>query len=125
MDRIFEMLAPPMPAKLKGPARDRLEKTENGHRLVASVPGLAAEDIELTIDEHTLEIRASHEPAPPEGFEAVRRERRGYVLERRYRFAGPVDVEKIEATLSDGLLRVELPAREAVGPKRITIERAA
>ena len=121
MDRLFEVLAPPMPAKLRGHARDRLTRTEHGFRLLAKLPGIRAEDIELEVGEDHLEIRAKRELAVPEGFQLVRRECSDYNLDRHYALPEFVDLDAVEATMTNGMLVVELPVRAKAEIKRITI----
>ncbi len=89
---------------------------ENAHELLllADVPGATRESVEVHIDKGqlTLAARRAHlAGAAP-------------VFDYRRVFAVPsgIDASKIEAVLSNGVLKVRLPKSEALRPRRIEVK---
>jgi len=104
------------------PALDIAEKDDS---IVVRVelPGLKAEDIELSVDRNMLTISGEKKDESEQAGE------NSYHVERRYgKFArtislpSEVDTDRIEATQHDGLLTVTLPKSEAAKPKKITVK---
>jgi len=96
---------------------------EQGVVLTAEAPGLAPEDLSLTVQEEHLVLegtpRASNQN---ETGKALREERIQRPFNRRIRLPYAVEAEGVRAILKNGLLRVELPRRESTRPRRIAVE---
>lgn len=90
--------------------------------LHADMPGVAKEDITVSIDNGKLTLTGTRK-IDPTG--AAQWEEFGSVEYRR-NFSVPqtIDVEKINAVLKDGVLRLHLPKSEAAKPKLIEIKAA-
>jgi HSP20 family protein len=90
-------------------------------KIEAELPGLKAEDLDLTVLGSELTIQGRVTAAPSEGQTFHRRERPAGEFRRVVRL--PVDVEgdKIEATLSQGVLLITLPKAAVVKPKKIQV----
>ncbi|MFM2105715.1 MAG: hypothetical protein RL338_747 [Chloroflexota bacterium] len=90
----------------------------------AALPGVKPDDVELTIEQGTLTIRArtaeERREAGEEGEYLVQEIRRGE-MSRTVTLPEGLEAEKAEATFEDGLLRIRIPRAEAVKPRRITI----
>jgi HSP20 family molecular chaperone IbpA len=97
---------------------------EEGDRLtlLADMPGVKADD--LTIDLHENVLTMSGEVESPEGeAEAdVFREYRSGTFYRQFTLSNKIDQGKIEASLTDGVLRLVLPKAEASKPREIAIK---
>ncbi len=95
--------------------------TDDAIVLVADVPGLKPEQLEVTIENDTLTIR---------GELAGRAEGRNYLLNERVsgRFERiltintPIDNNKVEAVFEDGVLTLSLPKAEAAKPRTISVK---
>ena len=98
--------------------------TEDSLYVTASVAGLRAEDLEITLDNDVLTIRAEV-PAPAEEVEYVLQERFHGRFERRLTLNVPVDIATAEASCEDGVLRLRLPRTEEVRPQRIAVSAGA
>ena len=98
--------------------------TEDALFLTASVAGLRAEDIEITLNDDVLTIRGELE-APAEDIEFVLHERFHGRFERRLTLNVSVDIEAAEASCEDGVLRLRLPKAEAHRPQRIAVNAGA
>ncbi len=98
--------------------------TEDALFLTASVAGLGAGDIEITLNDDVLTIRGELQ-APAEDIEFVLHERFHGRFERRLTLNVPVDIEAAEASCEDGVLRLRLPKAEAHRPQRIAVNAGA
>jgi HSP20 family protein len=94
---------------------------EDALKIEAELPGLSADDLDLTVLGGELTIQGRVTAAPPEGQTFHRRERSAGEFRRVVRL--PVDVEgdKIAATLNNGVLLITLPKAAAAKPKKIKV----
>ncbi len=101
-----------------------LVETPEGWSLTVDLPGVSEEDVSISLDEGLLELTAER-PRPTFGDEDQPRhlERRYGTLTRRLRLPQNVDREGIEAELTDGVLRLQLPKKPEARPQRIEIRR--
>ncbi len=91
--------------------------------LVAEVPGLAAENIEITTTKDSVTIAGEFSlPKLPEQAEALRQERTYGKFTRSFRLPMPVDADQAEADIKDGLLIVRIPKAAEVRPRTIPIK---
>jgi len=127
MDMLFDAIMPAgrRPTHFgRKPARLSVEHNETGFELKAELPGLAPEDLELSVGADWIEIAAKRELDVPEGYTPLRRERGRYGFERRINLPARVDGDKVEAQLRDGVLTVTLPKHASVQPRQVTIKAA-
>jgi HSP20 family protein len=98
--------------------------TENEFVIVADLPGLKPDDVEITVEGEELTIRG--EFLPPlqevENLHYIMQERAYGPFERRLTFNVPVDVENIEASFEAGQLKLIVPKAEEVRPKQIKVQ---
>ena len=90
--------------------------------LVAEVPGLTNDDLEVKIQGNYLEITGTREVKAPEGYRAHRSERGSASFTRSLTLPSDVDSSKVTAILKDGLLVLSLPKAEAAKPRQISIK---
>ncbi len=90
--------------------------------VVASVPGMKPEDVEVTIEGDTLIIRGEVPEEQIDGAECIIAERPRGRFERALRLNVPVDADKAEAVFHNGVLTLTLPKREEVRPKVIEVK---
>lgn len=110
--------------RIRAVAADDESGATGGWQAELEAPGVQAEDIDLQVERRVLTLTVRRQLTAPEDMKALRRERRSWTLERRLTLPEEVDEESISATLRDGLLRVELPRRATVAPRRITVSAA-
>jgi HSP20 family protein len=104
------------------PRADILEG-EKEFRIVMDLPGIAAADLEISVENQGLAVKAERRFDVPEGFEARRRERAGNVgFTRSFRLGSGVDTDGISANLVDGVLTLTLPKTEQSLPRRIEVK---
>lgn len=89
-----------------GPAVD-VYQTDDEVVVKAALPGVKKEDLDISIQDNTLTIRAEtrrEEEVEEDGY--FRRELRYGTFARRLPLPAPVDEEQVTATLKDGILEV-------------------
>ena len=88
----------------------------------AALPGIKPEDVEITVEDGTLTIRAeSHsEQETTEGETLVSEIRRGSVS-RAVTLPSGLEADKAIATFDHGVLHLRIPKAEAVKPRQIRI----
>ncbi|MCA9973566.1 MAG: Hsp20/alpha crystallin family protein, partial [Anaerolineales bacterium] len=120
---MIEWSAPTVPARWGLPLD--VAETENEYTVMASIPGLNPDDIEVTLEENVLTISGeSREETVDEGTRYHLRERRFGSFSRSLRFPVPVAGESIAANYTNGVLTLTVPKAEEVKPKRIAIKAA-
>jgi len=98
---------------------------EDGAIVTAELPGIKAEDIDISVVEDTLSLSGSREPEELEEGEAYhRRERSAGKFTRTFQLPYLVEAEGVEAVLEKGVLNITLPRAEADKPKKISIKAA-
>lgn len=105
-------------------ALDVLE-TEEGYTVTASLPGVNPENIDISLENDVLTIKAESEgeEAPEKGRYHLR-ERRYGSFGRSLRFPVAVNGNAVVANYEHGVLTLTIPKAEEVKPKRITIKPA-
>ncbi|PIE24146.1 MAG: heat-shock protein Hsp20 [Planctomycetota bacterium] len=96
--------------------------------LELELPGVAEDELELSVFERELQLRVRAEEEESADSESAQRqyllrERRSPAMERSLRLPYKVDAEGVEAELQDGLLRLRLPKAESLKPRRIAVKR--
>jgi HSP20 family protein len=107
------------------PAVDVAEE-KDAFLVTAELPGLKAEEIQINVEKNVLTLSGERKLEQKE----PKDEKAGYVrLERAYgaftrSFVLPetADGEKVDANLSDGLLKVRIPKRASAQPRKITVK---
>jgi HSP20 family protein len=98
-------------------------QTDEEMTIKATVPGLKADDIQISITGDSLsisgEIESEHEE---EGREYFVRERRTGSFSRSMTLPVNVDADKATADFEDGVLTITLPKVEAEKPKTISVK---
>lgn len=89
--------------------------------LQAALPGIAPEDISVTIDQSMLTISAENAAEPNAESDYIIRERRFGKFHRVMQLPKWVDADNIETQYRYGVLTVTLPKLEATKPRRLQI----
>lgn len=104
------------------PRADVLEGDKQ-FRIVMDLPGIAASDLEISVENQTLSVKAERKLEVPEGYEPRRRERAlNVAFTRTFRLGNGVDPDNVEAKLQDGVLTLTLPKTEQSLPRRIEVK---
>ncbi len=121
-ERLFECEAPARMRHNLTVALD-VSEDEDAYNIIASVPGVSPDDIEITMEDDLLTIEG--EIASGVDDENVRyhmRERRYGNFKRSIRFPLTVNADAIEADYNRGLLTLTVPKAEIVKPRRIEVK---
>jgi HSP20 family protein len=103
------------------PRADILEG-EKDFRIVMDMPGVRNSDLEISLEDDTLSVKAERNAVVPEAYRARRRELLDkMVLRRSFTLGAAVDTEHIQAILQDGVLTLTLPRSEKSLPRRIEV----
>jgi len=95
-------------------------ETENGYTLEAEMPGVAREQLEVTLENNALTLVGRRTDTTPPGT-VLYRESRPADFRRVFELDPAIDSQKIRAQMNQGLLVLELPKAEAVKPRRIAV----
>jgi HSP20 family protein len=105
------------------PAVDMIDK-EDEILVKATVPGMNAEDIEISTVGNTLTIKGEVKEEKEEGEEGkyIYRERRYGTFNRSFTLPDEINTDEAEAEFEDGVLTLTLPKAESAKRKSITIK---
>lgn len=91
--------------------------------LRADVPGVAPDDIEISMENGVLSIAGSRQQEKTEEGEGLRRfERVSGRFYRRFTLPDTADADNVAAKCRNGILEVTIPKQTQVLPRRITVE---
>lgn len=99
-----------------------VQETQEEIRCVLEVPGLAKDDLEITVNGNVLTISGEKRFEEQEGVRTFRAERRYGRFARSITLPVGVDGNSVRASYSDGVLRLTLPKKPEAKPRRIEIE---
>lgn len=103
------------------PRVDVLED-ETGITLLADLPGVPKEQLEIKVDGDTLLIEGAITPVTPTGLEPVYAEVRVPRYRRAFTLSRELDSTRIDASLKDGVLNLRIPKQEHAQPRRISVQ---
>lgn len=101
-------------------------ESEQTYHVHVLLPGIAPEDIELTVQGSTLTFRGQFQsPTKPERQVVwLAQEITSGSFERSVTFPKPIDSDHIETQFTNGLLMLTVPIHESNRPKRINVTRS-
>ena len=97
-------------------------ESESGITLLADLPGVPRDKLELKVEGDTLWVEGTVEPQTPEGLEAIYAEVRVPRFRRSFTLSRELDSSKVEANLKDGVLTLRIPKQAHAQPRRITVQ---
>lgn len=92
-------------------------ETDSHINVVADMPGVGPESVDITLEKNVLTINGYVEPSHPEGYALAYAEYRVGDFTRSFSLSNQIDQEAIEATVKDGVLRLQLPKVEPTSKK--------
>lgn len=102
------------------PAVDVFEDAA-GITLLADMPGVPKEQLELRVEGEDLLIEGSVQQQTPDGLEAIYGELRVPRYRRSFTLSRELDTTRIEANLKDGVLSLRIPKQMHAQPRRIPV----
>src|SRR3954453_9313709 len=109
------------PSRLTFRPRVDIYETESGLRLLADVPGAKPKGLAITLERRVLSIRAEVEEHAPAGYSPIYQEYQVGDFECEFTLSGDFDPDRIEARLSEGVLRLTIPRAEQPAARTIKI----
>ncbi len=109
---------------VEGPTfRPQVDIVERSDALVvtADLPGVAREDVDVTLESGVLTIEATPKVEEKEGLSPSYAEYEVGKFYRSFTLGSGLDAAGIEANLKDGVLRLTVPKAEAHRPRKIEI----
>ncbi|GAB4467274.1 MAG: hypothetical protein Kow0070_30580 [Anaerolineales bacterium] len=96
-----------------------IREEEDAYILSALVPGLKAEDLNIQVLDDVVRIEGEYQ-----------QDEKDYLLQelprgsfsRTLRLPAPLDADRVEAKIADGVLTLTLPKAESAKPKKIKIK---
>jgi len=97
---------------------------EGAFKVLAEIPGVRKEDIQVGIDGDEVSISAEvrKEKDVKEGGRVVHSERQYGKVARAFRLGSEIDESKAQAKYTDGVLELTLPKKATANARRLTIQ---
>ena len=93
-----------------------------GITLLADLPGVTKDGLELKVDGDTLLIEGEVATAMPPQLQSAYAEVRVPRYRRAFTLSRELDTSRIEASLKDGVLNLRIPKQEHARPRRISVQ---
>jgi HSP20 family protein len=104
------------------PALD-LSETADGYLVEIAAPGLKPENVQITLENNVLTIKGElRQESQDQKRNYHRVERRYGAFHRTIALPSTVKADAIQAEMSDGILRLDIPKAEEVKPRRIDVK---
>ena len=94
---------------------------DSGITLLADMPGVSKDRLDIQIDKATLSIEGEAEISMPEGMEALYADIRSTHYQRSFSLSSELDGEGASANLKDGVLTLQIPKRAQYQPRKIEV----
>jgi len=94
---------------------------ETGITVLADMPGVSRERLDVQIDNNTLSIQGKTEVPVPDGMEALYADVRSTLFQRSFALSSELDGGKADASLKDGVLALRIPKREEHKARKIEV----
>jgi len=117
VDRLFNQFwsdLPTRPTAANSSPSFQVNASDDGWRIDIPIPGIDPKDVNLDVAGNTLSIRAEDNSGDKES--GVAR------YEQSFTIPAFLDLDKLSASHRHGMLRLTLPLKESVKPRRVQIE---
>ncbi len=98
-----------------------VNETAEAYAVTVQLPGVAKDGLEITAEDGQVRIVGRRAWKQPAGWTALHRESADAAYELVLTHDNSIDVEKVVAELTDGVLRISFPKAETVKPRKITV----
>ena len=125
INRLFDLSRVPEPRgifeRTFSPAVDVIEYADS-FEVYCDVPGVELKDIEISLSGSVLTLKGEKRPSTRRADgDMYREEMREGRFQRTLQLPLPVDTDKVEAVLSEGVLRIVMPKHEELKPRQIAV----
>ena len=118
LERQLGWFAPPTASVLPVDVIRRSQELE----LRVDVPGVALEDLDVTVERRVLTIRDERRSEVSDGDAVLARERRVGSTSRSFTLSEGLDPSQLTAALDAGVLTIRIPVSEAAKPQKVHVE---
>ena len=124
MDRLFEeSWRGAWPTNIGNTLAFDVYETDQDYTAIATLPGLNADQIQVSIHEGALTISAElPQPTMPENARPLLQERTFGKFSRTVNLPQPVATDEVEATYEAGILTLHIPKSPQAQPKMIAVK---
>lgn len=98
----------------------RVFEAEGAIQVRLEMPGVSKGDLEIKVEGSDLTVIGKRQDAATHGTWLLRERRRGD-FQKTFSVDNTVDLDKVDAELSNGILTLSLPLKEAAKPRLIDI----
>lgn len=98
-----------------------IREEEKHYVLLAEIPGVSSEDIEITFENNNLILKGEKKSSAKSEDNFHRVETRSGSFTRSFSFPQHIDSEAIKAKNTDGVLEITIPKKESSLPRKIVI----
>ncbi len=98
-----------------------INETKDGYEIEFRIPGCGRDDVEMSVENRTLVMRADNRFSAPDGLECVQKEfdYRGFNVS--VELPEHADADSVSGSISNGVLKVKVSKKPEVKPRRIEI----
>jgi len=89
--------------------RTDIYETADAVHIVCDLPGVDLSQVDISVEKNVLKINGYVEREHPEGYTLAYAEYRVGDYQRQFALSNEIDQDRIQATLTDGVLRLALP----------------
>ena len=125
IDRLFNEFAQGMgPSGLQNIVPNiEISETDKAIEISAEMPGLERKDVEISIEDDTLTIRGEKKVEEDNKDKNVQHSERSYgVFLRVLQLPPGIDPSSVQATMSNGVLKITIPKPAKPEPKKIEVK---
>ncbi len=97
-------------------------ETENEIIVLADIPGASEKTLEITLEKNVLSINAFISPVQSTGYQLAYAEYDEGDYQRSFRLSDEIDRDRIEASISNGVLHLRLPKAAAARSRKISVK---
>jgi HSP20 family protein len=122
MDELFERVGPGTTRRTGAFPAVNLYETASEYVLTAELPGLSADDIDLSVERNRVSLRGERKIEHPEDASLHRVERQAGIFRRTVELPVDVDADKAQAVCRNGVLTLQIPKMAAQQPRQIAVK---
>ncbi|GAC1365848.1 MAG: Hsp20/alpha crystallin family protein [Ktedonobacteraceae bacterium] len=124
MDRLFEdsIISSRLSNSVSGRGLGaNLYETSEGFTLQLPMPGIKAEDVEITVQQDVVSLRWQNKVEIPEGAQVHWHGFQSGQYQQSFTLPAPINADNVEAHYNDGILTLRLPKAEHAKARTIKI----
>ena len=98
-----------------------ISETEDGFEVEVEVPGVLAEDLDVSVHGNRVTLKGERKVTEREGATPLRQEWGAYEFERAFELPVDIDGKGLQAELKNGILHLTLPKAPGHKPQKIRV----